>query len=143
MITDREEFVKICGILGYSDVHPTDGKYITSFIVELGKENEKLSKEVDVWNTKYNEVFDENQKLKGNNQSMQEEMCRTWEKLDKLNHNWNELKRQLQGRITVIDEVYLDNKEYYSDEMILDMTSRKWGYKICLDIMQELEEENK
>lgn len=46
MITEREEFIKICGILAYSDTHPADCKYITSFIVKLGKENKELKERV-------------------------------------------------------------------------------------------------
>lgn len=46
-ITEREEFIKICGILAYSDTHPTDCKYITSFIVGLGKEIEELHNKID------------------------------------------------------------------------------------------------
>lgn len=47
MITDREEFIKTCGILAYSDTHPADGNYIIKFIVGLGKENEQLQKKLD------------------------------------------------------------------------------------------------
>ena len=47
MITEREEFIKICGILAYSDTHPTDCHYITSFIVGLGKEIEDLHNKID------------------------------------------------------------------------------------------------
>ena len=61
MITDREEFIKICGLLAHSDIQLEDCNYITNFIVELGKEIEQL---------------------KENNLAMQEEMCRTWEKLN-------------------------------------------------------------
>lgn len=38
MITDREEFIKICGLLAHSDIQLEDCNYITNFIVELGKE---------------------------------------------------------------------------------------------------------
>ena len=34
--------------------------------------------------------------LESNNRAMQEEMCRTWEKHDKLLKNWNELKEWLE-----------------------------------------------
>lgn len=47
MITEREEFIKICGILAYSDTHPSDCNYITSFIVGLGKEIEELHNKID------------------------------------------------------------------------------------------------
>lgn len=33
-------------------------------IKQLQQENEQLSKEIDVWNKKYNDMFDENKKLK-------------------------------------------------------------------------------
>lgn len=41
MITDREEFIKICGLLAHSDIQLEDCNYITNFIVELGKEIEQ------------------------------------------------------------------------------------------------------
>lgn len=34
--------------------------------VEIQKENKQLSREVDVWNKKYNDMFDENKQLKDN-----------------------------------------------------------------------------
>lgn len=34
--------------------------------------------------------------LESNNRSMQEEMARTWEKHDKLQNNWNELKEWIE-----------------------------------------------
>ena len=33
--------------------------------------------------------------LESNNRAMQEEMCRTWKKYDKVINNWNELKEWL------------------------------------------------
>ena len=48
MITDREEFIKICGLLAHSDIQLEDCNYITNFIVELGKEIEQL-KELRSW----------------------------------------------------------------------------------------------
>ena len=41
-ITEREEFIKIVGILSFSDAHPSDCKYITNFIIDLAKENQQL-----------------------------------------------------------------------------------------------------
>ena len=41
MITDREEYIKICGLLAHSDIQLEDCNYITNFIVELGKEIEQ------------------------------------------------------------------------------------------------------
>lgn len=35
-------------------------------IKQLQQENEQLSKEIDVWNKKYNDMFDENKQLKDN-----------------------------------------------------------------------------
>lgn len=45
MITDREEFIKICGLLAHSDIQLEDCNYITNFIVELGKEIEQLKEQ--------------------------------------------------------------------------------------------------
>lgn len=57
-----------------------------------------------------------------------------------LEHNWNELKSWLEGNIKLLDDVYLgENKNNYSEDMILDMSSRKWGYKNTLDKMKWLE----
>ena len=62
-------------------------------------------------------------------------------KIYMLEHNWNELKSWLEGNIKLLDDVYLgENKNNYSEDMILDMNSRKWGYKNTLDKMKWLEE---
>ena len=62
-------------------------------------------------------------------------------RLCQLEHNWNELKKWLEEKINTIDIVYLGrNKKNYSEDMVLDMSSRKWSYKDSLNKMQELEE---
>lgn len=42
MITNDERFIKIQGILSFSDIHPSDCNKINSLIIELSKENEML-----------------------------------------------------------------------------------------------------
>lgn len=42
MITNDERFIKIQGILSFSDIHPSDCNEINSLIIELSKENEML-----------------------------------------------------------------------------------------------------
>ena len=46
-ITEREEFIKIVGILSFSDVHLADCKYITHFIMDLAKENQQLKDKIE------------------------------------------------------------------------------------------------
>ena len=82
MITDREEFIKICGLLAHSDIQLEDCNYITNFIVELGKEIEQL---------------------KENNLAMQEEMCRTWEKLNIIKELRSWLKEETKKGGSSID----------------------------------------
>ena len=51
-----------------------------------------------------------------------------------------ELGSWLEEKIQNIDTIYLGaDRKNYSDDMILDMSSRKWGYKDTLDKLEELE----
>lgn len=72
-------------------------------IKQLQQENEQLSKKIDVWNKKYNDMFDENKQLKENYERIYNENCKLREEhnitdislLDenyKLKDNWNKLK---------------------------------------------------
>ena len=42
MITEDERFIKIPGILSFSDIHPADCIKINDLIIELSKENQQL-----------------------------------------------------------------------------------------------------
>ena len=46
-ITDKSEFIKIIGILSNSDISDEDCIYITTFIVNLGKQLEEKDKIID------------------------------------------------------------------------------------------------
>ena len=51
-----------------------------------------------------------------------------------------ELKSWLEEKIQNIDTIYLGAaRKNYSDDMILDMSSRKWRYKDTLNKLEELE----
>lgn len=58
-ITEREEFIKICGMLAYSDIPADDCKYIVRFIVGLEKEIEELHNKIE----KANATIDTNLEL--------------------------------------------------------------------------------
>lgn len=75
-------------------------------IKQLQQENEQLSKKIDVWNKKYNDMFDENKQLKENYERIYNENCKLREEhnitdislLDenyKLKDNWNKLKKYI------------------------------------------------
>ena len=52
MITEDERFIAIQGILAFSDVHPADCSKINELIIELSKENQKLThiiEELEKW----------------------------------------------------------------------------------------------
>lgn len=51
-----------------------------------------------------------------------------------------ELRSWLEEKIQYIDTIYLGaDRKNYSDDTILDMSSRKWGYKDTLNKLEELE----
>ena len=47
MITEDERFIKIQGILSFSDIHPADCIKINDLIIELSKENQQLKEQVE------------------------------------------------------------------------------------------------
>ena len=47
MITEDERFIKIQGILSFSDIHPEDCIKINDLIIELSKENQQLKEQVE------------------------------------------------------------------------------------------------
>ena len=56
---------EICGKEILRDSQCINYKYYHNDCIEnLQQENEQLSKEIDVWNKKYNDMFDENKQLK-------------------------------------------------------------------------------
>ena len=80
---------------------------------ELMSENENLSKEVDMWNTKYNEVCDENKRLIANGEK---------------------LKMYLQEQYIFITSIPSITKEIALEHKIMANC-----YKDMLDKMEELE----
>lgn len=66
------------------------------------EENKQLSKDIDMWNKKYNNIFDENKRLKIQI-SAREEVC------NRLENNWNKLKKQVINRFNESQNVqFLD-----------------------------------
>ena len=47
MITEDERFIKIQGILSFSDIHPADCIKINDLIIELSKENQQLKEDLE------------------------------------------------------------------------------------------------
>lgn len=60
-------------------------------------------------------------------------------KNEKLEHNWNELKKDIEDKIEIIEEQYIKNRMKFSELFIIEMRSRKRGYERILNRMQELE----
>ena len=58
----------------------------------------------------------ENERLKENNMSMQEEMARTWEKEDL----YKEVIEEVRDRITIKLGRYINEKDYVIDDVALD-----------------------
>ena len=58
----------------------------------------------------------ENARLKENNMSMQEEMARTWEKADL----YKEVIKEVRDRITIKLGRYINEKDYVIDDVALD-----------------------
>ena len=58
----------------------------------------------------------ENERLKENNMSMQEEMARTWEKADL----YKEVIEEVRDRITIKLGRYINEKDYVIDDVALD-----------------------
>lgn len=57
-----------------------------------------------------------------------------------LKRQKEELRSWLEEKIQYIDTIYLGtDRKNYSDDTILDMSSRKWGYKDTLNKLEELE----
>ena len=57
-----------------------------------------------------------------------------------LKNQKEELRDSLEEKIQYIDTIYLGaDRKNYSDDTILDMSSRKWGYKDTLNKLEELE----
>lgn len=71
MITEDERFIKIQGILAFSDIHPEDCIKINDLIIELSKENQRLKE------MKYKTLID-----------LQERIDKAVEKLENWKDNW-------------------------------------------------------
>ena len=56
-----------------------------------------------------------------------------------LENNWNELKKDIEDKIEIIEEQYIKNRMKFSELFIIEMRSRKRGYERILNRMQELE----
>lgn len=57
-----------------------------------------------------------------------------------LKRQKEELRDWLKEKIQYTDTIYLgSDRKNYSDDTILDMSSRKWGYKDTLNKLEELE----
>ncbi len=110
-------------------------------IKDLKERNNNLQEQYRLRDIRCIHLEYENEMLKSDFEA-QHELTKKYAKENKqLEHNWNELKKWLEEKINTIDIVYLGrNKKNYSEDMVLDMSSRKWSYKDSLNKMQELEE---
>ncbi len=106
---------EICGKEILRDSQCINYKYYHNDCIEnLQQENEQLSKEIDVWNKKYNDMFDENKQLKD---------------------NWNKLKEYIrETKLKEFEKSYGKRygKTFTQAEIII--------CNMILDKMQELEQ---
>lgn len=106
---------EICGKEILRDSQRINYKYYHNDCIEnLQQENEQLSKEIDVWNKKYNDMFDENKQLKD---------------------NWNKLKEYIrETKLKEFEKSYGKRygKTFTQAEIII--------CNMILDKMQELEQ---
>lgn len=84
---------------------------ILNEIENLQQENIQLSKEIDMWNKKYNDMFDENKQLK---------------------NNWNKLKEYIETCISIIKENPIDKRTPFEHSSLSSLGA-------TLSKMQELE----
>ena len=59
-----------------------------------------------------------------------------------LKDRWNELKKDIEDKVEIIEEQYMKNKMSYNSLFIAEMESRKIGYERILKRMQELDGDN-
>lgn len=84
-------------------VYEFDETSYTLFLIEINKvlkENQQLKEKINCdlkWALKYDKLYQENKQLKGNDQVMQEEIAKTWAKLDKKEEIINKAKQYIKN----------------------------------------------
>ena len=74
---EMKELLENIEILDNTDyiLHSDKAKRLLDYITNLQEENERLAKDCDMWNRKYNEEFDKNSRAIENNYGLQEKYC--------------------------------------------------------------------
>lgn len=91
----NKNYCSDCNELNCIDNFPH--KKIANAIRDLQQENQQLKEKYLNAVADYETTKSENQQLKENNQSYQEEMCRSWEKVDKYKSALDEIREYIKG----------------------------------------------